>query len=113
MIYNWTLDTGHQISVDNHGEQTTVTTSFSSAGKQQRTVNSLNTGTWSAPPEISIKPTGATLKIISATGECTIQIQGNSVRMQSSNNSDHQSTSSSTSTSSSSSSSTSNFTSTP
>jgi hypothetical protein len=111
MIYNWTLDTGHQISVDNHGEQTTVTTSFTSAGKQQRTVNSLNTGLWSAPPEISIKPTGATLKIISATGECTIQIQGNSVRMQSSS-SDHQSTSSS-STSSSSSSSTSNFTSTP
>jgi hypothetical protein len=111
MIYNWTLDTGHQISVDNHGEQTTVTTSFTSTGKQQRTVNSLNTGLWSAPPEISIKPTGATLKIISATGECTIQIQGNSVRMQSSS-SDHQSTSSS-STSSSSSSSTSNFTSTP
>jgi hypothetical protein len=111
MIYNWTLDTGHQISVDNHGEQTTVTTSFTSTGKQQRTVNSLNTGLWSAPPEISIKPTGATLKIISATGECTIQIQGNSVRMQSSS-SDHQSTSSS-STSSSSSSFTSNFTSTP
>jgi hypothetical protein len=111
MIYNWTLDTGHQISVDNHGAQTTVTTSYSRAGKQQRTVNSLNTGLWSAPPEISIEPTGATLKIISANGECTIQIQGNSVRMQSSS-SDHQSTSSS-STSSSSSSSTSNFTSTP
>jgi hypothetical protein len=101
MIYHWELGTGHQISVDNQGAQTVVTILHTSAGQQQRSSNSFNTGIWIVPPEMSITPTGATLKIVTPTGESIVQIQGNSIHMQSSHNGEHQSTTSTSSTSSS------------
>jgi hypothetical protein len=99
MIYNWELATGHQISVDNQGAQTVVTILHSSAGQQQRTSNSFNTGIWIVPPEMSITPTGATIKITTSTGESLIQIQGNNIQIHSSNSGEHQSASSSSSSS--------------
>jgi NADH pyrophosphatase NudC (nudix superfamily) len=97
MIYNWELGTGHQISVDNQGAQTVVTISNASAGQQQRTINSFNTGIWILPPEMSINPTGATLKITTPTGASLIQVRGNSIQMQS-NSGEHQSSTSASST---------------
>jgi NADH pyrophosphatase NudC (nudix superfamily) len=99
MIYNWELDTGHQISLDNQGAQTVVTVLHSSAGQQQRTSNSFTTGIWIVPPEMSITPTGAILKVTTPTGESLIQIQGNRIQMQSSHSGEHQSTISTSSTS--------------
>jgi NADH pyrophosphatase NudC (nudix superfamily) len=104
MIYQWELGTGHQISVDNQGAQTVVTILHTSAGGQQRTSNSFTTGIWIVPPEMSITPTGAMLKITTPTGESSIQIHGNSTQMQISHSGDRDSTtttsSNSTSTSS-------------
>jgi zinc-ribbon domain len=91
MIHNWELATGHQISVENQGAQTVVTISNTSAGQQQRSINSFNTGIWLVPPEISIDPTGATLKITTPTGASIIQVRGNSIQMQSSHGGEHQS----------------------
>jgi hypothetical protein len=100
MIYNWELATGHQLSADNQGSQTIVTILHTSAGQQQQSSNSFQTGIWIVPPEISITPTGATLKIVTPTGESLIQIQGNSIQIHSSHSGEHQSTTSSSSTSS-------------
>jgi zinc-ribbon domain len=97
MIYHWELGTGHQISVENRGAQTVVTILHTSAGQQQHTSNSFTTGIWSVPPEMSIVPTGAILKIVTATGESLIQIQGNSIQMQSSHRGGRQSTTSTSS----------------
>jgi NADH pyrophosphatase NudC (nudix superfamily) len=97
MIYNWELATGQQISVENQGAQTIVTISNTSAGQQQRSINSFNTGIWIVPPEMSIDPTGATLKITTFTGASLIQVRGNSIQMQSTNSGEHQSTTTSTS----------------
>jgi hypothetical protein len=92
MIYNWELGTGHQISLDNQGAQTVVTILQTSAGQQQRTSNSFTTGIWIVPPEISITPTGAIITVTTPTGASSIQIQGNSIQMQSSHSGEHQST---------------------
>lgn len=97
MIYNWELATGQQICVENQGAQTVVTILSSSAGQQQRSSNSFNTGIWIVPPEISITPTGAALKISTPSGESIVQVHGNSVQMQTSHDGEHQSSSSSTS----------------
>jgi NADH pyrophosphatase NudC (nudix superfamily) len=89
MIHNWELATGQQISVDNQGAQTVVTILQTSAGQQQRTSSSFNTGIWIVPPEMSITPTGATLKITTPTGASLIQVQGNSIQIQSSHSGEH------------------------
>ncbi len=99
MVYNWQLATGHQISVDNEGAQTVVTIQHTSAGQQQRSSNSFTTGIWIVPPEMTVTPTGAMLKIVTASGESSIQIQGNSVQMHSSHSGGSQSSTVSSSTS--------------
>jgi zinc-ribbon domain len=98
MIYNWELGTGQQISVDNQGAQTVVTILSTSAGQQQRTSSSFNTGIWIVPPEMSIDPTGATLKITTPTGAALIQVRGNSIQLQTTNSGEQRSNTSTTST---------------
>ena len=98
MTYHWELGTGHQISVDNEGAQTVVTILHTSAGQQQRTSNSFTTGIWLVPPEMSMTPTGGILKVTTPRGESLIQIQGNSINLQS-NQGASQSTTSTSSTS--------------
>jgi hypothetical protein len=94
MIYHWELGTGHQISVENQGVQTVVTVSSSSAGTQQRSSSSMTTGTWIAPPTMTISPTGGILTITTATGESFVQIQGNSIHTHSSHSASSSSTTS-------------------
>jgi zinc-ribbon domain len=102
MKYHWELDSGHQISIDNQGAQTIVTVWQSSVGQQQHTSSSFTTGTWSAPPEMTLTPTGAIVKIITASGESIVLIQGNSIQLQSSHQGDRRSSTSSSSSSTSS-----------
>ena len=97
MIYHWQLDTGAQISADNEGAQTVVTIVQVSAGGQQRASNSFTTGIWIAPPQMTLTPTGGILKITTPSGESLLQIQGNSIYLQTSDLGGSQSTSSSSS----------------
>ena len=97
MIYHWELGTGHQISVDNEGAQTVVTILHISAGQQQRTSNSFTTGIWLVPPEMSMTPTGGILKVTTPSGEFLIQIQGNSINLQSNQGASQSTTSTSSS----------------
>ena len=92
MMYNWKLATGHQISVDNEGAQTVVTVVKISPGGQQRTCNSFTTGIWIAPPTLTMTPTGGSIAITTPSGECTLQIDGNSVHLQSDLSNERQST---------------------
>ena len=97
MTYHWELGTGHQISVDNEGAQTVVTILHTSAGQQQRTSNSFTTGIWLVPPEMSMTPTGGILKVTTPSGEALIQIQGNSINLQSNQGASQSTTSTSSS----------------
>ncbi len=99
MLYNWKLASGHEIYVDNEGAQTVVTIQNNSAGQQQRSSNSFTTGIWIVPPEMTVTPMGAILKIVTPSGESVIQIQGNSVHMHSSHSGGSQSTTSTSSSS--------------
>ena len=83
MIHNWKLATGHQISVDNEGAQTIVTVLHHSAGAQQRTSSSFTTGIWIAPPTLTMTQTGGSISITTASGECTLQIDGNVIHIES------------------------------
>jgi zinc-ribbon domain len=103
MPYNWKLASGHEIYVDNEGAQTIVTIQNNSAGQQQRSSNSFTTGIWIVPPEMTLTPTGAILKIVTPSGESVLQIHGNSVQMHSSHSANHSGGSQSTSSTSSSS----------
>jgi zinc-ribbon domain len=82
---NWKLITGHELSIDNEGAQTVVTLHYDRAGQQQRSCNSFTTGIWLAPPQMTITPTGALLKVVTASGESLIEIQGNDMQLHSSN----------------------------
>lgn len=97
MIYHWQLGTGAQISADNEGAQTVITLVQASAGQQQRTSNSFTTGIWIAPPQMTLTPTGGILTITTPSGESILQIQGNSIYLQTSHSGASQSSSSSSS----------------
>jgi hypothetical protein len=97
MTHQWTLSTGHQISVENEGAQTIVTMLYDSSGQQQRANNSFTTGIWISPPEMLVIPTGAIVKITTPSGISTIEVDGNNVRMQSIQGGDSQSNSSTSS----------------
>jgi NADH pyrophosphatase NudC (nudix superfamily) len=78
---NWKLATGQELSVDNEGAQTVVTVYYQNAGVQQRTCNSFTTGIWISPPQLTATPTGAILKIVTPSGESSIEIQGNNMQI--------------------------------
>jgi zinc-ribbon domain len=78
---NWKLDTGHELSVDNEGAQTVVTVYYHSTGQQQRSCNSFTTGIWISPPQLTVTPTGALLKVVTPSGESLIEIQGNHMQL--------------------------------
>ncbi len=98
---NWKLKTGHDISIDNEGAQTVVTIHYHTVGQQQRSSNSFTTGIWLSPPQMTVTPTGALLKIVTASGESTIEIQGNNMQLHSNDNYHNYSTTTASSTSSS------------
>jgi zinc-ribbon domain len=101
MTYHWKLATGHQLSIDNEGAQTVIAISLDNGGQQQRKSDSFTTGIWLAPPEITLNPTGAIVKITSTSGKSIVRIDGNSIQIHSDLSSDNRSHSQSISTSSS------------
>jgi hypothetical protein len=101
MTHKWNLTTGHQVSVENEGAQTIVTVLYDRSGQQQRTNNSFTTGIWISPPAMLPTPTGAVVKITTPSGISSIEVDGNSVQMQSSQSGASGSNSSSSSSSSS------------
>lgn len=78
MPYTCELGIGQRIYLDNRDGQTIVTIITSSRGQQQQASNSLSTGNWISPPAIFQTPGGAIVKIFTAGGEHSIQIQGSS-----------------------------------
>ncbi len=99
MAHHWKLSTGHQISIDNEGALTIVDVLYDGSGAQQRTTNTFTTGIWISPPEMSLIPTGAILKITTPTGALTIEVEGNSIQLQNSPSEASQSNDSSSSSS--------------
>jgi zinc-ribbon domain len=99
MTHQWKLSTGHQVSIDNEGALTIVNVVYDDSGTQQRINNSFTTGIWISPPEMQVTPTGAILKITTPTGVSIIEVDGNSVRLQNSQNEASQSNYSSSSSS--------------
>jgi zinc-ribbon domain len=89
---NWKLITGHELSIDNEGAQTVVTLHYDRAGQQQRSCNSFTTGIWLAPPQMTVTPTGALLKVVTTSGESLIEIHGNNMQLHGSNSLNNQTT---------------------
>jgi hypothetical protein len=81
MPYVCELGAGQSIYLDNQGMQTVVTTVTSRPGQHQQASTSVQTGNWTAPPEMYRTPDGAILKVNTTNGDCYIQIQGSSVSM--------------------------------
>ncbi|MEO0458990.1 MAG: zinc ribbon domain-containing protein [Cyanobacteria bacterium P01_A01_bin.114] len=79
MPYVSEIGPGTQVYIDNQADQTIITTVSSSVGQQQQSSNRLTTGVWTAPPEIVRAPGGIAVKIFTAQGARTVQVQGNTV----------------------------------
>jgi hypothetical protein len=79
MAYEFELETGQRVYLEERGTQTVISVTSSGLGQQQQSSSSIQTGQWTSPPEILQTPTGAVIKIITAQGEHQIQIQGNSI----------------------------------
>jgi zinc-ribbon domain len=76
MAYGCELGNGHHLYLDYSGVQTIVTLSSSSAGQQQQSSRTLQTGEWVAPPEVFRTDTGAVVKLRTALGERFVHIHG-------------------------------------
>ncbi len=83
MPYLCELGEGERIYLENQGEQTIVTLISSHPGQQQQSSSGFKTGVWSSPPQAFKTPHGFVLKIVSAQGENTLQIQGNHISVNS------------------------------
>ena len=79
MAYICELSPGHNIYLDNQGDQTLITSMMSTPGQQQQSSSSVRTGCWTALPEIYRTPQGAVIKLTTAQGEQFIQVQGSSM----------------------------------
>ena len=79
MVYVCDLGSGHNVYLDNQGMQTVITSVSSGPGQQQQASSSLQTGAWTAPPQLFRTPTGVVVKIFTAQGDRFIQIQGSTM----------------------------------
>ena len=81
MAYVCELSPGHQVYLDNQGDQTIITSTVATPGQQQQASNSMTTGPWTAPPKAYQNLGGAVFTLFTAQGEIHISIQGTSVSM--------------------------------
>lgn len=79
MAYVCELGSGHNIYLDNQGDQTLITSMMGAPGQQQQSSNSFKTGCWTAQPEIYRTSQGAVIKVTTTHGEQFIQVQGSSM----------------------------------
>jgi len=75
------LGSGQRLYLDSQGMQTTVAIASTSAGQQQQSSSSLQTGAWTCPPEVYRTSEGIVVKLHTANGNQFIQIQGSSMGM--------------------------------
>jgi hypothetical protein len=83
MAYKCELGTGQKIYLDNQGNQTVITSIFSSPGQQQQSSSSFSTGKWTSIPEVFHTSQGIFVKINSIEGEYYVQVQGSSLSVMS------------------------------
>ena len=79
MGYRCEWATGQSVYLENVDDQTRVTLTNSSPGQQQQSSNHVQTGHWTAPPEVWQVAIGLVVKLLTAQGERFIYIQGNQV----------------------------------
>lgn len=79
MAYVCELGDGQRLYLDNSGTQTLITLSSSSAGQQQQSSQSFETGNWLAPPDVSRLWSGIIVTLKTEQGDRFIQVQGNYV----------------------------------
>ncbi|HEY9894337.1 MAG TPA: zinc ribbon domain-containing protein [Candidatus Sericytochromatia bacterium] len=79
MGYRCEWATGQSVYLENVDDQTRVTLTNSSPGQQQQSSNHVQTGHWTAPPEVWQVAIGLVVKLLTAQGEQFIYIQGNQV----------------------------------
>ena len=79
MVYVVLLPSGQQLTLENHGHQTTLTLSQQQAGQQQSQRNSFTTGPWIAPPKVLQTPQGAIARFETAQGGFHVQIAGSAM----------------------------------
>ncbi|MBW4582797.1 MAG: zinc ribbon domain-containing protein [Tildeniella nuda ZEHNDER 1965/U140] len=76
MRYLFELSAEQYVYLENLGDQARVTTSSSSSGQQQQSSSSLQTGTWTVPPEAFRAAIGVVVRLHTAQGERFLHIQG-------------------------------------
>lgn len=81
MAYSCDLGSGQRLDLDIQGTQTIVAIASSSAGQQQQSSNSLQTGAWTSPPEVYRTSDGIAVKLQTAQGSEYIQIHGSSISL--------------------------------
>ena len=77
MAYKYDDGTGQSLILDNSGTQTMITLASSGAGQQQQASQSLQTGNWTAPPELFQTADGLVIKLQTDSGELFVQVQAN------------------------------------
>lgn len=75
MAYVCDLGAGHRVYLDSRGTHTLVTLSSGSAGQQQQSSSSFQTGNWTAPPQAFRSRAAIVVQIETAEGKQFIQIQ--------------------------------------
>jgi len=79
MAYGCELGNGQYLFLDHAGTQTLITLSSRGAGQQQQATQGLQTGNWTAAPEVFRVAEGLVVKLQTAQGEHFVQIQGSSI----------------------------------
>jgi hypothetical protein len=79
MGYRCEWATGQSVYLENVDVQTRVTLTNNSPGQQQQSSSHVQTGRWTAPPEVLQGAIGLVVKLLTAQGEQFIYIQGNQV----------------------------------
>lgn len=81
MAYVCDLGTGQRVFLDNQATLTVVTVASAQAGQQQQASRSFQTGAWTASPQAFQTASGVLIKVQTAQGEQSIQIQGGSINV--------------------------------
>ncbi len=75
MAYGCDYGMGQRLVLDYSNHQTRITLASSSAGQQQQATQSLQTASWTAPPEVFQTAGGLVIQLTTAAGVQLIQLQ--------------------------------------
>ena len=80
MAYCCDLPYGPKLYLDNQADQTIVMLLMQQSGQQQQSSTHFKTGVWQTPPIVIANSGGVMVKLMTATGEVLLQVQGMSVQ---------------------------------